>query len=505
MSDLVRRVAMNKWLIGMLAFFNKEVNEVRRQPRLFLLLIGGPFLVMVIFGATFANSLPMLRTILVLPFGELTSTEEQEVRRLAGLNFALVDVTFDRAAALARLETGDIEVVQIVPANIRQRVARGEQPRLAFLTRMIDPMREGWVQYLAYAETSEVNRLLLQQQTSAAQSEAASVKVRLANARGIVAELSTELDPTRLAMLVQQLQPLKRLVIGLREGLPKIYLINVALQERMAQLMTALANIETGLSSIERAILSGTLHRNMEAIRSTLEDMVHVEALLDIFISTPPEQIVSPVQRSYLNLRGEAFRSVIFYAPAVVALLVQHLAVTLGALALVRERLMGTYDIFRVAPLGVAQMVLGKYLSYVLFVAATAIVLQGLLLLIGVPLSGSLVAYLGLLFLLATASLGYGFLISAVVQSDSQAVQLSMLALLLSIFFSGLFINLENFSAPAHVVSALIPMTHGVAGFTDVLLKGLPPQPGTWLALLALSLATFTLVMVMLRRQFRRA
>ena len=189
-------------------------------------------------------------------------------------------------------------------------------------------------------------------------------------------------------MLALQLQPLKRLVIALHEGLPKIYQINVALQGRMAQLTAALAKLETDLGSIEQALLSGTLRSNLAAIRSTLDELVRVEGLLDIFIDIPPEHIVSPVQQTYLNLRGQAFRSVIFYAPGVLALLVQHLAVTLGALALVRERLMGTYEIFRVSPLSVTQMVLGKYLSYLLFVSLTALILQGLLLFIGVPLSG---------------------------------------------------------------------------------------------------------------------
>ena len=192
MFDPARLMSVNQWRIRTLAFFIKEVNEVRRQPRLFLMLIGGPFLVLVLFGATFTNSRPIIRTILVLPANGLTEREAQDVSDLVGLNFTLVEVTTDRDAALARLEGGDIEVVQIIPEDLRQQVARGQQPQLTFVTKLIDPMREGWVQYLAYAETNEVNRLLLQQQTTEAQTEAASVKLRLADARGIVAQLETE-------------------------------------------------------------------------------------------------------------------------------------------------------------------------------------------------------------------------------------------------------------------------------------------------------------------------
>ena len=39
-----------------------------------------------------------------------------------------------------------------------------------------------------------------------------------------------------------------------------------------------------------------------------------------------------------------------FFAPAVLALVLQHMGVTLTALSMVRERLSGAMDIFRVAP-----------------------------------------------------------------------------------------------------------------------------------------------------------
>ena len=505
MLDPDRLTRLRTWLIRASAFFFKELHEVRRQPRLFVSLVGGPFLVLVLFGTTYLSSQPKLRMIMVLPPGIFSDKLEQEMRHLTSLNFEVLDIVPDRDAALARLESGEVEVVQILPPDLREQVGRGEQSRLTFLTKMIDPLREGWVQYLAYAETSEINRLLLQQQTAEAQAEAAGFKVRLTDARGTIAQLETELNPARLRALQQQLWPVKRLVTGLREVLPKVYQVNAALQERMTQLATALGRVENGLDYIDQAISSGSLHENLAAIRTTLEEMVNAEGYLDVFINTPPAQIVSPVQRVYLNLRGQAYSSVIFYAPGVLALLIQHLAVTLGALALIRERLMGTYEVFRASPLSVAQLVLGKYLSYLLFVSLTAVTLLGLLLLLGVPLLGSLLELLALMALLAISSLGYGFLISAISQSDSQAIQLSMLTLLLAMFFSGLFINLDNFAPAAQVVSAFIPMSHGVTGFTDIMLKGQPVSLDTWGALLGLALSTFALVILLLRRQLRRA
>jgi ABC-2 type transport system permease protein len=43
--------------------------------------------------------------------------------------------------------------------------------------------------------------------------------------------------------------------------------------------------------------------------------------------------------------------------------------VSLGALALVRERMMGAFELFRVSPANMVQLLIGKYLGYTVFIA----------------------------------------------------------------------------------------------------------------------------------------
>jgi ABC-2 type transport system permease protein len=80
-----------------------------------------------------------------------------------------------------------------------------------------------------------------------------------------------------------------------------------------------------------------------------------------------------------------------------------------------------------------------------------------------------------------------------------------MITLLMAIFFSGLFISLDSFASPALVVSSIVPMTHGVSGFQDLMLRGLVPAARVWIALGAIAIVTFTLVVFITRRQFQRA
>src|SRR5262245_43930152 len=165
--------AIERWLIRTRAYFRKEVSELRRQPLLILSLIGGPLLVLLAFGASFANSNPVLRTVVVVPPGGVAGVSAEQIAGLAGTNFQLTAVTEDRAAAEAQLRAGQIDVVQVLPSQIVEAVQRGESPAIEFLSNAIDPLIEGWIQYLAYAETNEINKALLRQQTASAQQEAA--------------------------------------------------------------------------------------------------------------------------------------------------------------------------------------------------------------------------------------------------------------------------------------------------------------------------------------------
>jgi ABC-2 type transport system permease protein len=100
--------------------------------------------------------------------------------------------------------------------------------------------------------------------------------------------------------------------------------------------------------------------------------------------------------------------------------------------------------------------------------------------------------------------LGIGFLISVYSKTDSQAVQLSMLVLLLSIFFSGFFLPLENFRVPINYVGYALPLTHGISAFQAIMLRGAAPSELTWVLLGSIALVTFIVVTSISQWQFRR-
>jgi ABC-2 type transport system permease protein len=65
-----------------------------------------------------------------------------------------------------------------------------------------------------------------------------------------------------------------------------------------------------------------------------------------------------------------------------------------------------------------------------------------------------------------------GFLISLISQTDTQAVQYSMLLLLASIFFSGFFLDLRLMWEPMKILAWSLPATYGIQMLQNVMLRG---------------------------------
>jgi ABC-2 type transport system permease protein len=252
---------------------------------------------------------------------------------------------------------------------------------------------------------------------------------------------------------------------------------------------------------IEYLCTSQVNRMNRDLLASTIGQ---VQSQTGVGPDIPPETLVSPLEPEFTNLRGEPLSYVDYYAPSVLALIIQHIAVTLGALSLVREKGRGMLEMFRVAPISGWNVIIGKYFGYSVFVMLLAVLLAALLVVLGTPFLGSYYSYIAFMLIYVLASLGIGFLISCLSNSDTTAVQLSMLVLLISVFFSGFFLPLENFALWVKPIVALLPLTHGIQGLQDTMLKGIPPDQYSWIALFFISVVTFGLVQLMFRRQLRR-
>ncbi len=220
----------------------------------------------------------------------------------------------------------------------------------------------------------------------------------------------------------------------------------------------------------------------------------------------PPEVIARPTTAETENLAPTEPAVLNFFGPAVFALVIQHLAVTLTALSMVRERLSGQMDRFRVAPVTSMELLVGKYVAYAaLSLAVTAIVGALLVGVLRVPMLGGWPPFVGIVLLLTFASLGVGLLISLIADSERQAVQLSMLVLLASVFFSGFVLPVTDFADWTQYIAYALPVTHGIATLQEHMLRGGVSDEWMLVVLAVIGVVLYVVSLLRLRRVLRRA
>jgi ABC-2 type transport system permease protein len=220
----------------------------------------------------------------------------------------------------------------------------------------------------------------------------------------------------------------------------------------------------------------------------------------------PPDVVAAPTRAEVVNTAPSSPGVTGFFGPAVLALILQHLAVTLIALSLVRERTSGVIELFRVAPVSPVEVLAGKVLAFALLgsvIAGTSIAL--LVGVLHVPMladPGALVLTIGLLLL---ASLGLGLFIAVVSDSERQTVQLSLLLLLASVFFSGFVIAIDEFTAPVRTLAFALPVTHGIRLLQDLMLRGSTTHAWELAALALIAGVTLVASWIGLRASMTRA
>ena len=245
-------------------------------------------------------------------------------------------------------------------------------------------------------------------------------------------------------------------------------------------------------------------HVNRELIRRAAEEgqaQLGPEAA-----QIPPEVIAAPTRAEVNNIAPIQPTVVQYFGPAVLALILQHMAVSLIALSVIRERTTGVIELFRISPVSAWEIVSGKVIGFGALAGGIAAATIALLVVgLNVPNLGSGLMLAGVVALLVLASLGLGMLIALVSDSERQTVQLSLLVLLASIFFSGFVLPLGEFSPAVQALARAIPVTNGIELLQDVMFRGVIREP--WQAGVLAATAGVLLVgcWMLLRRGMSRA
>ncbi len=229
--------------------------------------------------------------------------------------------------------------------------------------------------------------------------------------------------------------------------------------------------LRKGLPTAVQVLVDGT------DSNTALIAMGYVERIIAKF-SAEHARTPSVAKAIRIELKSRAWynpdlRSRNYNVPGVIASILMLICLMLTAMAIVREREVGTMEQLMVTPLRPFELMLGKTIPFALI----GFIDMGLITVVGVqwfdvPIRGSL-----LLLVLSTAvyiltALGIGLFISTVSRTQQQALMATMLFYMPAILLSGFAFPIENMPILFQYVTYLNPLRYFLIIIRGIFLKG---------------------------------
>ena len=243
-----------------------------------------------------------------------------------------------------------------------------------------------------------------------------------------------------------------------------------------------------------------------QTIRGYLEGM-HQLYLSDPMVTTsqppPPPAADLEVRFKY----NQNFDSVYAMVPAQLAMELALFPAILMALAVVREKELGSITNFYVTPVTRLEFLLGKQLPYIgLAIVNFALMFTLALVVFRVPLKGSFATLLFATVIYVTVTTAYGMMVSAFARTQIAALfGTAILTVLPATMFAGMMVPVSSLSGTAWIMGRLFPMTYYLPVSVGIFTKGLGfSDLRTNLAALACFIPVLTLSNVFLLRPQQR-
>ena len=211
---------------------------------------------------------------------------------------------------------------------------------------------------------------------------------------------------------------------------------------------------------------------------------------------SPPVQIE---ERAWFN---ENLEDRDYFVPGIIANVVLITTMILTAMAVVRERELGTLERLMVTPVARLEFLVGKVVPvacvglFEVFLISAAAVLW-----FDVPFRGSPLALLlgSMLFLLSTQ--GLGLLISSYSSTQQQAVLLAFFILMPAVILSGFAFPIRNMPEGVQWLTWLDPLRYYLVIIRDLFLKGggLGDHPFEYAMMAVLGVSAFVLSSLRIR------
>jgi ribosome-dependent ATPase len=264
--------------------------------------------------------------------------------------------------------------------------------------------------------------------------------------------------------------------------------------------------IKRGRPTSVSAWIDGAMPFRAETIRGYLQGM-HQLYLGDPVVKTTQAAPLPPADIEVRFKYNQDFDSIFAMVPSTLAMMLALFPAILMALAVVREKELGSITNLYVTPVTRLEFLIGKQLPYVAVALINfAVMFTMAIFLFNVPLKGSFLALLVGTIIYVFTTTGYGMLISTFCKTQIAALfGTAILTILPAQQFSGMMTPVSSLSGTAQIIGLCFPMSYyrpiSVGTFTKGL--GFADLGSSILMLVVFIPALTTISLLLLRRQER--
>lgn len=184
----------------------------------------------------------------------------------------------------------------------------------------------------------------------------------------------------------------------------------------------------------------------------------------------PRQEAHPPIElRPYYNPER---RTAVYIVPGLIGVILTLTMMLFTAVAIVREREHGNLELLIATPVSTLELMIGKIVPYIAIGLVQLALIAGVgRLLFDVPVRGSVVdLYIAAAAFIA-ANLALGLLVSTLVRSQFQAMQVTFFVLLPSILLSGFMFPFDGMPRLAQYLGELLPNTHFIRMTRGIMLR----------------------------------
>ena len=184
-------------------------------------------------------------------------------------------------------------------------------------------------------------------------------------------------------------------------------------------------------------------------------------------------------------------RSRNYFVPGVIVNILMMVTLMLTALAIVREKEIGTMEQLMVTPIRPIELMIGKLAPFALVgVVDLVLVTTAALLLFRVPFRGNALLLLGCSLLYLCTSLGSGLFLSTISQTQQQAMMASFFFTMPAFMLSGFTFPIRNMPVAVQYLTYLNPLRYFMEIVRGIFLKGTGVET-LWPQMIALAVFRF--------------